>query len=160
MIYKFKTGTRFRGDPQKIGEQLAALEAAGRLTPEAVVDSARSEDSPLHVLFEWDDAKAADRYRVHQAGHVIRCVTVEMEQQDEPSKVIRAFVPVTEGEDDRHYVDTVRAMGDTGLRAQVLTQAHSELAAVARKYRELEELASVVDAIDRVGELLREGQSA
>lgn len=156
MIYRFKEGARLPGDAQKVGERLAALEAAGRLTAEAVVMEARDAASPLHPLFEWDDAKAADRYRVIQAGHVIRCVTVVMErQQPEDSKPIRAFVPVTEGDESRRYVDTVRALGDADMRRQVLSQAHSELGAVARKYRELQELAGVVEAIDRVGELVK-----
>ena len=41
-----------------------------------------------------------------------------------------------------------------GYRRQVLAQAHTELGAVARKYRELRE---VVSAIDRVGQLLNDG---
>lgn len=158
MIYKFKDGSHLRGDAQKVGERLAALEARGRLTPETVVSDAQAKDSPLHPLFEWDDAKAAHRYRIGQAGHIIRCLTVEVEQPDEAAKVIRAFVPVTQGAEDPSYVDTVRAMGDVDLRRQVLARAHAELDSVARKWRELQELASVVEAIDRVGELLKEGQ--
>lgn len=160
MIYKFKDGSHLRGDAQKVGERLAALEARGRLTPETVVSDAQAKDSPLHPLFEWDDAKAAERYRIQQAGHVIRCVTVETEQQgDDTPKVIRAFVPIAEAEGPR-YVDTVRALGDADMRRQVLARAHAELDSVSRKWRELQELADVVDAIDRVGELLKEGQPA
>jgi hypothetical protein len=159
MIYKFRDGAHLTGDAQKVGERLAALEASGRLTAKAVVQEARSDDSPLHPLFEWDDAKAADKYRIAHAGHVIRCVTVVLDQQQsEEPKTIRAFVPITQGDESRQYVDTVRALSDTEMRRQVLAQAHAELGAVARKYRELKELADVVNAIDRVGELLKEGQ--
>lgn len=48
----------------KAEEAVAALEAirardGGKLTPEAVVDSARSKGSPRHRLFEWNDTEAA-----------------------------------------------------------------------------------------------------
>ncbi|MCV7245889.1 hypothetical protein H7J83_24735 [Mycobacterium mantenii] len=43
-------------------ERLAA-EHGDELTEQVVVDAARSPDSPLHSLFEWDDAKAARKYR-------------------------------------------------------------------------------------------------
>lgn len=160
-VYQFKPGSHLGGNAQTVGEQLAALDTRGRLTPEAVLQEARPDDSPLHAFFEWDDAKAAEKHRLTQAGHLIRSVTVVMEQHDaEPERTIRAFVPITVGqEESRRYVDTIRALSDDELRRQVLAQAHSELGAVARKYRELKELSEVCKAIDKVGELLTEGQS-
>ena len=43
-------------------ERLVA-EHGGELTEEIVLEAARSPDSYLHSLFEWDDAKAARRHR-------------------------------------------------------------------------------------------------
>jgi hypothetical protein len=43
-------------------ERLAA-EYGDELTEENVVEAARSPDSYLHSLFEWDDAKAARKHR-------------------------------------------------------------------------------------------------
>jgi hypothetical protein len=43
-------------------ERLAA-ECGDELTEEIVVEAARSPDSYLNSLFEWDDAKAARKYR-------------------------------------------------------------------------------------------------
>lgn len=157
--YQFKSGSHIAGDAQAVGERLAKLESAGELTPRAVVDDARSESSPLHPLFEWNDAEAADRYRLVQAGHVIRCVVVTVEDADpEQMRVVRAFVPVIDESEHRSYVTTMRALADKNMRAQVLQQAYSELDAVLRKYRELRELSEVVQAVDRVGEMLTEGQ--
>lgn len=61
-----------------VKEALAALETAGRLTPEMVVEAAREEDSPLHPCFEWDDTKASRAWRIEQARKLIRSVTVEI----------------------------------------------------------------------------------
>lgn len=159
MIYQFKPGSHLTGDAQAVGERLASLEAKGKLTPEAVVADARAKRSALHPFFEWDDAKAAEQHRLAQAGHLIRCVTVVVEQADSQQQTtVRAFVPITGENNNRQYVDTVRALSDTELRKQVLQQAYAELGAVARKYRELKELSEVVHAIDRVGELLQSEQ--
>jgi hypothetical protein len=163
MIYQFKQGAHLNGDAQAVGEKLAALESVGRLTPEAVLHDARKATSPLHPFFEWDDAKAAKQHRLAQAGHLIRCVTVVLEEQQEQEqpRTIRAFLPIEAVDESRSYVPTLKALGDADMRKQVLAQAHSELGAVARKYRELKELSEVVSAIDRVGRLLEssEGQS-
>jgi hypothetical protein len=43
-------------------ERLVA-EHGGELTEEIVLEAARSPDSYLHSLFEWDDAKAARKHR-------------------------------------------------------------------------------------------------
>jgi hypothetical protein len=43
-------------------ERLAA-EQGDELTEQIVLDAARSPDSYLRSLFEWDDAKAAGKYR-------------------------------------------------------------------------------------------------
>lgn len=161
MIFQFKPGSHIKGDPQTIGERLSALEARGRLTPDAVLCDAKDPGSVLHAHFEWDNNKAAHRWRLEQAGHLIRCVTVTVEQHEqEPERTIRAFVPIAGAEENRSYVPTLKALGDAEMRKQVLAQAHSELGAVARKYRELRELSEVVQAIDKVGELLDHSSAA
>ena len=54
-------------DPKLTPEQLREFQRLatehGELTNKIVVDAARSPDSPLHGLFEWDNAKAAAAYR-------------------------------------------------------------------------------------------------
>jgi hypothetical protein len=40
-----------------------AVEHGDELTEQIVVEGARSPDSYLQSLFEWDDAKAARKYR-------------------------------------------------------------------------------------------------
>lgn len=161
MIYQFKDGAHLSGDAQAVGEKLSALEANGKLTPEGVVREAKNIRSVLHPYFEWDDAKAAERWRMDQASHLIRSVTVQVEPQDhEEPRIIRAFVPISGADENRSYVPTLKALGDAEMRRQVLAQAHSELGAVARKYREMQELAEVVQAIEKVGRLLDQSTTA
>jgi hypothetical protein len=49
-------------EQQRELERLAA-EHGDELTEEIVVEAARSPDTYLRSLFEWDDAKAARKYR-------------------------------------------------------------------------------------------------
>lgn len=51
---------------------------AGLLRPDDVVKDARSESSPLHSLFEWDNSKAAHQHRLYQARDLIASVRVEV----------------------------------------------------------------------------------
>lgn len=51
---------------------------SGRLTPDLVVEAARSKDSPLHSYFTWDVKKAANECWLYQARRLIRSVRVEV----------------------------------------------------------------------------------
>lgn len=68
-----------KADPDKIGQELEAIaaKAGGHLTPIAIVDAARDRKSVLHKHFEWDDAAAAEAYRLDQARSLVRCIHVE-----------------------------------------------------------------------------------
>ena len=48
----------------------------GVLTPPLVVEEAKPKDAPLHPCFEWDNKRAGEEYRLYQARHLIRTVTV------------------------------------------------------------------------------------
>ena len=60
---------------QEVIDEIRELEnEEGRLTAETVVERARSENSTLHGYFDWDDKEAADKWRLEQAGQLIRRV--------------------------------------------------------------------------------------
>ncbi len=48
----------------------------GKLTKEDIVNEAENKKSPLHVEFEWDDAKAGHLHRLERAGELFRYCTV------------------------------------------------------------------------------------
>ena len=126
-----------KADPQKIGEALArvAAEAGGRLTPTAVVAAARNARSPLHRHFEWDDAKAAEAYRLDQARAIIGVIRIEDDDQ-EPT---RAFLSVKDP-DGISYRTAADVAGSLDLQLAVLKQAEKDLDAFQRRYRELEDV--------------------
>ena len=172
-VFQFREGCQLRGDAQVVGEYLEAIRAKRQaLTPEIVLADARAKRSPLHAFFEWDDSIAAERYRLDQAGHLIRAVVVTFDPTEPepdrqvqlvgvaarplaPARPVRAFLAIKGDDGAADYVGTSEAMADPSMRQQVLERAHAELNSVARKWRELRELGEVFGALDRVGEMLR-----
>jgi hypothetical protein len=150
MIYQWKTGAHISIDPQAAGEEMERIRVHrnGRLDQEAVVEAARSPDSALHDHFEWDDRKAANSFRLDQAGHLIRCITVEMPKRGGDDVPTRAFVSVVR-DGDRSYTSTAHALSDAELRQQVLDTAWRELEAWRQRHAELIELAEVFSVIDQ-----------
>lgn len=133
-------------------EVLAELEELRRrhgelLKPEDVVEFARDPTTALHAKFVWDDTEAARRYRLQQAGEVIRLVITVYE---EASKVhrIRAFVSLpSDRAQGGGYRSTAEVMGDETRRGEMLQDALAVFQAARKKYAHLKELAGVWDAV-------------
>ena len=122
----------------------------GTLTPELVVDASREESAPLHPVFEWDDKKAAESYRIVQAGSLIRNVTVKIEEVPRMEPV-RAFVNVAPvGQRKGIFVSIKNAMDDEETRETVVARALAEFEKVKEKYKDLRELAGIFSEIDRL----------
>jgi len=51
---------------------LEIREKRGTLTPEVVVEEASDPEHPLHHRFTWDDTEAARKWRLHEAGNLLR----------------------------------------------------------------------------------------
>ena len=130
-------------DPQKIGEALEKITAAhgGYLEPLSVVDAARDKKSVLHAHFEWDDALAANKFRLDQARALIRSIRVEDSDTDDGH--IQAFVSVAErGGVAYRPIDAIRTSAD--LQAKVLAQAERDLDAWQKRYRSLQDVCAIV----------------
>lgn len=150
MTYKWKPQVSIPVDPQVAGIELENLRVRnnGRLTQEDVVACAEPEESPLHPAFEWNDRKAAEEYRLQQAGYMIRSITIAPESDGAvSSQPIRAFVNVVRDE-DRSYTSVAHAMSDEDLRKQIIARAWKELDDWRARYNELVEFAKVFSLIE------------
>lgn len=152
MIYQWKIGAHHSPqlDAQKTGEELERIRTFnnGRLDNSDVVEAARHKASPLHPAFEWSDKKAAEAYRLDQAGALIRAIDVVIERPDRAPAPVRAFVSVKR-EEDRSYTSVQHALSDAELRAQVVAAAWAELDAWRKRHAELVELARMFALIDQ-----------
>jgi len=91
----------------------------GLLLVDAVLEEAKDPRSVLHKHFQWDDDKAAEAYRKHQARQLIQKCTVTVEKA--PDVAIRAFVSLsTDQYEGGGYRMTATVLSDDNLKAQLL----------------------------------------
>jgi hypothetical protein len=140
---------RYGTDPQTIGEALEALAGNGLLHPPEIVEAAKPASSPLHPLFEWDDAVAGAAYRVEQARAVVQQLEVEIITKDgEIRDGVRAFVNIVTVGGEQGYAGVQWAASDAQVVHGLLSRALGELNSWRRRYSDLIELARVNGAID------------
>src|SRR5207244_3697017 len=132
-----------KADPQKIGEALAAIsdKAGGHLTPDAVVAAARERRSPLHRHFEWDDATAAEKYRVDQARSLIR--SVHLSHEDSEDGMARAFLSVRE-KGGTSYRALADVLNSADLQRRVLDAAERDLLSFETRYKSLSDICNLI----------------
>jgi hypothetical protein len=157
--YVFKEGpVTIRGakdaNPQLIGEALSTIAASqgGKLTPGAVVEGARDPGSALHPHFDWNDAEAAEKWRVEQARDLIRCIRVDdLNPNQEP---VRAFLSIA-GDAGVSYrtVQDVRSSDD--LQRRLLAAAERDLEAFTARYRVFKDICAVVETAKTVAKSRR-----
>lgn len=130
-----------KANPQKIGEELTKIadSAGGRLTPKAVVETARNPKHVLHRHFDWDDQIAADKWRLDQARTIIRSIRVE-EDESEP---VQAFLSAKDG-DGVAYHTHAAVQSSADLQLAVLKAAERDLDAFERRYKELQDICESV----------------
>lgn len=125
----------------------------GLLRPQAVVDAARPEDSPLHGAFCWDDTEAARLYRLDQAQRLIRRFTIEVEWENDGGTVeVPMFINVSSdrsgGKDENPYRLTEEVMKCKDLLAVAEKDALEQLRGIRNRYQNIKRLGDIWAAID------------
>lgn len=129
----------------------AIYDANGIISPQLVVNTARSDSHPLHGHFEWDDNVAGELYRCGQAAALIRRVTIRRTTPDGDDVVTRAWVSRTEIEGTRddspigQYLPVAVVISSADLRPkyeQAMEREWKQLYAKYKDYRTFIELVS------------------
>ena len=77
-------GSKFtKADAAVIGPQLQEIASEGKASAAAILDVAKSSNSPLHRYFEWNDSLAANYYRLGQAEEMSRSIRIRLVSGDE-----------------------------------------------------------------------------
>lgn len=131
--------------------KMIAKRDGGLLRPQAVVDEARKEASPLHSAFEWDDAIAGEKYRLGQAQKLIRSFRVIQDDGDgsfERPVFVGLSVDRTENSSNNPYrlADDIKTRPD--LLAVAERDALEQLRGLKDRYAHLKRLRDIWDAID------------
>lgn len=134
------------------GETIKKIEDRdGIVTREALLEESRPEDAPTHKCFEWNDTEAAEKYRLWQAGQVIRDIVVTIIDTDKEKEPIKApmFVNTADRSTQKaRFTSVDRAFNDKEMRDTVLRNALTELRMFRNKYGQLKELRDVFKEID------------
>lgn len=148
MVYEYSwSGPERAVEAWKVAEHIKHLESQyGEVTSKIFLESARDESSEMHNLFEWDDTKAAEQWRVQQASVIISSIRVNVvEEEKEPIKT-RAYVQYEPRQSG--YISVGKALSEEDKRHKVIAQARKEASWFIEKYKAFEELADVIDAMN------------
>lgn len=150
MTYQWKLPGVIPVNAQTAGEELERIyQEKGRLDPADIVDESRSPVAPLHCCFEWDDQKAAEKFRESQASAIVRQITVVYETKDTPQST-RAFVHI-----QKSYLPISVVVNSDENMKLLLENAKRELLALENKYNSLVELEPVFRAIESIKRIER-----
>ena len=146
---------------QIFGEHLDALQQKVEiLTPIAVVNDAKSKDSPIHSYFDWNDKVAGAKHRIHQARLLMNSIRVKYIDADGKEGEIRKFhnikVRYQDEDSEQGYVSVDAVIQSKELTEQVIQYALSELNAWSRRYQQYEQLKLHIETIDKVAISLKD----
>lgn len=149
VAYCFKDGPLIiknakKADAQQIGDALATITQKnnGHLTPRAVVGAARNNRSPLHRFFDWDDAIAAEKFRLEQARDLIQHIKIVDDARPEPAP---AFISITQ-RGGTSYRTLADVQGSTELQLAALQAAERDLRSSERRYQMFADICTIIRA--------------
>lgn len=149
MVYSWKL-YQYNVPAETVGREFERIEKEnGKVTSELLLKDAEPEESPLHELFEWDDAVAGHKYRLSQATNIIVNLAVEVEKEQKPRK-IRAYYNVSDSERKGRFINAETAFSNPDTRDIVLKRAYKEMQSFMQKYENLTEFAPVFKAIEDI----------
>lgn len=148
MVYQWKISQPVPA--QIAGEEMEKIiQRDGQVTPESLLAESRDEGAPLHPCFEWDDAKAAESYRIVQARALIRNITVIVDTPQKQGETVRAFVNISR-EQKGAFVSIQSAIANNEQWERVMELAIMELQAFQKKYSVYAQMTDIVNDIEEV----------
>lgn len=116
----------------------------GRVTAELVLERASDPSSTFHDHFVWDDTEAAHRYRLQQAGGLIRKFKL-IRNVGGRTITVDAFVKVPDSQDG--YVPVQEAITMDYVVQHRRIQLIASMERLAEQLRSWDEFSMVADAI-------------
>lgn len=151
MVYKWRSGSQIKANPQASGELFEKLsETEEGLTAQTLLNANKPKNAPLHNDYEWDNDKAAEEWRLHQSRHFLNSLTVVLVNDDTAENVTTRAVHITT---ELHKYEPITAIIQNENKYDVLLKnAFSELESFKRKYEVLKELKPIFDLLDELKE--------
>jgi|GEM_PF-3704053 hypothetical protein len=154
-------------DIAAIGSELRSLAVNDTVLPEDVIDAARNPESSMHSYFEWDNKKAAHKYRMINAKYIIRSMRmkiayIQVENETGAEKAIETTVRMLhsapdvdqEGSGNYVYKEVASVLNDIGLQQSVVSDMYKYLLGAFRRFNDFSNLAEDLDSLEPVIYLL------
>lgn len=137
---------------EAVAKALERLEEKnGGLRPAEIVKAAKSTRSAMHKCFEWDDSKAGQKYRLHQARNLPRSIVIVSEERnpedDKPARS-HAFVKT-----QNEYRSTSVVLQQADYYAEAVSLLQHKVEGAVASLRELKRLAEQSDNADRLARI-------
>lgn len=120
------------------------------ISPVAIVDEARPDDSPIHPLFEWDDTEAAEAWRVHQARNALNSIRIVVLAGSDDEKEVYANISIQDDAGHRSYLPATAVAASPELMEKAVDEAMSYLRSWEARWRNLQELGPIFEAVREV----------
>ncbi len=137
-------GTYFKGDPQKCYEEIQTL--GTEYTPQQILDLARDESTELHKCFEWDDTIAAEKWRLQTARQICCSIKVKIEKSETE---LVSYRIIQHDSQRQAYAPVILTVRNEDEYTRLLNRAKAELESFRKRYKNIVELESVIDEIDK-----------
>lgn len=124
----------FKADADKCANEIMSL--GEDVSPAQIVEYAKNPDTELNKCFTWNDAEAANKYRIYEARQVVCNLIIRKEngEKQEPTP-IRLFHKIENG----HYKPISLIIQNEDEYQSLLRQCSEALLALKRKYSNLSE---------------------
>ena len=157
-VYQWKQNARVSVDAAIAAQEMDRVRSKGPLTPVALLKAAKAKRNPLHKCFEWDDTVAGEKYRVQQAGYLIRSLTVtfttEPKGNEEPKAItVRPYVSLGRGagnDETSTYLPIEEVANDEDKHNQLVRKVWNQLLVLQQRYETLHEFKAVWGALDQI----------
>lgn len=138
-------------DRELVAQKLAEIsEKHGRLTPDLVVMEARSPDSILHNLFEWDDAEAGHQHRLFQARQIITSVRVVITTENRKISTVYYVRDPEADPMEQGYVSIDKLKTDKDLARESIVLEFSRATAYLQRAKNHADALGLADDIDEL----------
>lgn len=133
----------FKADANKCANEIMSL--GEDVSPAQIVEYARKPNAELHRCFTWNDAEAANKYRIFEARQVVCNLIIRKEkgEKQEPTP-IRLFHKIENG----HYKPLTLIVQNEDEYESLLRQCKEALQSLKRKYSSLSEYQEIWDLIN------------
>lgn len=144
--YKWRDGFSYQTSAEVVGGVVEQIEARdGEITKEAFLEESRPEEAPTHQMFEWDDSVAAEAYRLEQSRHIINCLQIVIEDDNEEKTSVPAVLNIAS---DRKavYQNIVTVLSNEESRDLVLNRLQREVDQLIERNKHIEGFADILRA--------------